>query len=78
MGFYAHNLSQWLANVARPRVGLQQLQALLFYASYFLPSFTGVAIDEVLDHYGNVFSSFRPLQSARFGTQVIRRSNLAQ
>src|SRR5208337_2077379 len=47
-----------LSNIARPGVGLQQIQALPADAPYFLPHFTGISIDKVLDQHGDVLFAF--------------------
>src|SRR5713101_3542485 len=46
------------ANITRPGVRLQQIEALLVHRMKALSCFPCVTIDEVLDQQGNVFSSF--------------------
>src|SRR6185295_6561578 len=47
-----------LANVTRPGVRLKQIEALFVHRLKALSCFPCVAINEVLDQQGNVFSSF--------------------
>src|SRR6185369_3570372 len=46
-----------LSNVARPGVRLKLIQGLFVDAPYFLPRFTGITINEVLDQHGDVLFS---------------------
>jgi hypothetical protein len=56
------------ANIARPSIGLKQIEALFVHRLKALSCLLCVTINEVLDQQGNVFSSFsrcRNLKSER-------------